>query len=219
LLPHRGIHPCRKVEFYIKSHDQGWGGSSSARGTYNGSYTWFDAFIIPKSQENGSPKEAGEKAGSTGTSGNTGPPELGTQLEGNNQPNNDTAHTEQHGGSQSSYPDPDSDAELDESPEPDSQFNHRHYFLPGPDTLQRNQIAIGKSKSHVFVWHYLDVIDPDSAEAEETQNSQGRGRATLDGKAVREMNVGDQISIWARARFPGWVNHVQDIRVRVFWAI
>jgi hypothetical protein len=80
-------------------------------------------------------------------------------------------------------------------------------------------MAAGEPKAHFFAWHYLDAIDPDSAEAEETQNSQGRGRATLDGKAVREMEVGDQISIWPRARFPGWVNHVQEISVRVFWAI
>lgn len=38
----RGEHPCRKIVFTIKSRDQGWGGGAS-RGTYNNSFTWFDA--------------------------------------------------------------------------------------------------------------------------------------------------------------------------------
>lgn len=33
---------CRKIVFSIRSHDQGWGGSAADKGTYRGSYTWFD---------------------------------------------------------------------------------------------------------------------------------------------------------------------------------
>ncbi len=39
----KGDHPCRKIVFTIKSHDQGWGGGRENRGTYKGSYSWFDA--------------------------------------------------------------------------------------------------------------------------------------------------------------------------------
>lgn len=38
----RGEHPCRKIVFTIKSHDQGWASDRSDTGTYTGSYTWFD---------------------------------------------------------------------------------------------------------------------------------------------------------------------------------
>lgn len=38
----KGDHPCRKIVFTIKSHDQGWGGGRQNKGTYKGSYTWFD---------------------------------------------------------------------------------------------------------------------------------------------------------------------------------
>jgi hypothetical protein len=37
--------PARKVVFTIKSKDQGWGGDHNDHGTYNGSWTWFDAGI------------------------------------------------------------------------------------------------------------------------------------------------------------------------------
>jgi hypothetical protein len=33
---------CRKIVFTIRSHDQGWGGSAADKGTYRGSFTWFD---------------------------------------------------------------------------------------------------------------------------------------------------------------------------------
>jgi hypothetical protein len=36
-------NPCRKIVFTIRSHDQGWGGDPQNKGTYKGSYTWFDA--------------------------------------------------------------------------------------------------------------------------------------------------------------------------------
>ncbi len=39
----RGEYPCRKIVFKIKSHDQGWGGNREHKGTYKGSYTWFEA--------------------------------------------------------------------------------------------------------------------------------------------------------------------------------
>ena len=35
-------HPCRRIVFTIRSHDQGWGGDPGDAGTYNGSWTWFE---------------------------------------------------------------------------------------------------------------------------------------------------------------------------------
>ncbi|KAJ5779346.1 hypothetical protein N7457_007066 [Penicillium paradoxum] len=36
-------HPVRRIEYEIISHDQGFSGDSHLHGTYDGSYTWFDA--------------------------------------------------------------------------------------------------------------------------------------------------------------------------------
>jgi len=40
--PRGGKNFCKKIVFTLQSHDQGWGGNSADRGTYNGSMTWFD---------------------------------------------------------------------------------------------------------------------------------------------------------------------------------
>ncbi|KAF2806865.1 uncharacterized protein BDZ99DRAFT_465625 [Mytilinidion resinicola] len=36
----------KTVKFRLRSHDQGWGGDPGCPGTYNGSYTWFEASIL-----------------------------------------------------------------------------------------------------------------------------------------------------------------------------
>lgn len=36
-------HPVRKLVFSIRSRDQGWGGEPGHRGTFHGSWTWFEA--------------------------------------------------------------------------------------------------------------------------------------------------------------------------------
>ncbi|KAJ8586290.1 hypothetical protein M405DRAFT_883373, partial [Rhizopogon salebrosus TDB-379] len=38
------LHPCRKIEFQLWSHDQGWGGIPERPGSYSG-YSWFDVGI------------------------------------------------------------------------------------------------------------------------------------------------------------------------------
>lgn len=39
----RLLNPVRKIVFRIKSRDQGWGGEVDKKGTYKGSWTWFEA--------------------------------------------------------------------------------------------------------------------------------------------------------------------------------
>ncbi|KAF9894237.1 hypothetical protein FE257_007739 [Aspergillus nanangensis] len=50
LLPHRSIHPCRKILFSISSHDQG-GGRPRTTDQYEGSFTWFDTEVVHSAQE------------------------------------------------------------------------------------------------------------------------------------------------------------------------
>ncbi|KAH7884116.1 hypothetical protein F5I97DRAFT_1813469 [Phlebopus sp. FC_14] len=40
-----GTHPCRRIEFQLWSHDQGWSSWPENQGTYRASWTWFDACI------------------------------------------------------------------------------------------------------------------------------------------------------------------------------
>ncbi|CEL08285.1 hypothetical protein ASPCAL11436 [Aspergillus calidoustus] len=175
VLPHRTIHPGRKIQFSIVSHDQGgWNESQRLRGNnsnvYNGSWTWFDSEIIHKAHETPQKETVREKMS----------PE---------------ARRRRHFG-------PD---------DPD--------LLPGQNALQRNRARIQQPQRHIVVWHYLDDIAADSPESEELERSEGRGRNTLAGKQVRELEPGDSIMVWARARFPGWINYVNELSVRVFWAV
>ncbi|KAF7713887.1 Uncharacterized protein PECH_006742 [Penicillium ucsense] len=92
-------------------------------------------------------------------------------------------------------------------------------LLPGPGKLQNNGAHVAERQDVEIVWHYQDNIPADSPEALEIEKTKGRGRATLDGQFVRDLQVGDSIAIWARARFPGWSNHVYHASATVFWAI
>ncbi|KAL4927890.1 uncharacterized protein BDV17DRAFT_265388 [Aspergillus undulatus] len=92
-------------------------------------------------------------------------------------------------------------------------------LLPRGNALQRNRARRSRAKRHRIVWHHLDDIESDSPEAAELERDSGRGRETFNGKQVREMELGDSIVVWARARFAGWVNYVDEVSVRVFWAV
>ncbi|THV02253.1 hypothetical protein K435DRAFT_836588 [Dendrothele bispora CBS 962.96] len=52
-LRHRRV---REIRFKVRSHDQGWGGEYGHQGTYNGSWTWFEAVILPPPAMLGNPK-------------------------------------------------------------------------------------------------------------------------------------------------------------------
>ncbi|KAF7161751.1 hypothetical protein CNMCM6106_008904 [Aspergillus hiratsukae] len=173
VLPHRTIHPCRKIVFRISSHDQGWGGGPRGESPYDGSYTWFDVEIIHAIPQKGSnqtdSQASAEPSGQAGSQEPIGP-------------------------------------------------QHSH-FLPGPRKLQMNKTAVKQTQEYTITWHYRDNIQAESADAEEIERSQGRGRATLDGNIVRALSVGDSIAVWGRARFPGWSNHIEFISVRIFWAV
>lgn len=92
-------------------------------------------------------------------------------------------------------------------------------LLPRSNKLQSNRARVSETQNVEITWHYLDDIQPDSEEAYGIERSKGRGRSTLDGHGVRELQVGDSIALWARARFPGWRNYVGRASVRIFWAV
>ncbi|KAK1758671.1 hypothetical protein QBC47DRAFT_375442 [Echria macrotheca] len=86
--------------------------------------------------------------------------------------------------------------------------------------IQCNQTASMHTKEHRVEWRYTDGVDGvEDTEGAEALAAQGRGTGTGDGKFVREMRVGDVVTVWAKARFPGWTNHVESVRVDVYWAL
>ncbi|CAG8921077.1 unnamed protein product [Penicillium salamii] len=92
-------------------------------------------------------------------------------------------------------------------------------LLPRGNKLQVNGAHVSEMQHTTIVWDYRDDVKADSPEAHEIEKTRGRGRLTLDGRGVRELEVGDSIALWARARFPGWSNHVNRASVRIYWAV
>jgi hypothetical protein len=84
--------------------------------------------------------------------------------------------------------------------------------------LQKNLTAVNTFQDHTITWSAEDNVDPKSPEGEALQD-QGRGKSTLNGEFVRNLKVGDSITVWAKARFPGWSNIITDVKVDVYWAV
>ncbi|SPQ19157.1 3df50d49-923d-4f53-bc19-79063e68e46e [Thermothielavioides terrestris] len=155
-------HPCRRLVFTIRSHDQGWGGAPGDRGTYHGSWTWFE------------------------------PDDLCTVI-----------------------PEVVRDALAD-------RYVFNQPLLPCESLkIQCNVTATRTTRVHRVVWSYTDDIDPDlDVEAAEEQLAQkGRGKATGNGRFVRELKLGDVVTVWAKTRFPHWANHVESVKVDVYYAV
>lgn len=194
----RDAHPCRKIVFSFRSHDQGWGGKYKDRGTYNGSYTWLDVGkekarvvedeVLGKSMERltrGSEGQEVEKM-------------LTWNVESVDPPIKQSGGVVADGCSDT--------VEL------------AHPFLPHDNTLQKNRTATSQQQNYVIIWRWDDNIDPESAEAEALMEN-GRGRATGNGEFVRNLEIGDVVTLWARARFAGWQNTVEDVGIDMFWAV
>ncbi|KAH6674732.1 hypothetical protein B0J14DRAFT_561764 [Halenospora varia] len=191
----RGEFPCRKIVFTIRSSDQGWGGSAADRGTYNGSFTWFDVGkerVIASRDD----LETHEEQSNTFSSGFTFPIACSVRT---------------------IIPEVDTAPQDDSADAPSSPF--KFHLLPGDHVLQKNQTATRAEKEHIITWSATDNIDGESAEGTLLERTEGRGKASMDGEYVRNLKVGDVITVWAKSRFGGWSNHVYDIKVEVYWAV
>ena len=99
------------------------------------------------------------------------------------------------------------------------QSKCHHPLLPQDQfTIQRNETAVRDWKDHVVTWSFSDSAKPGSS-ASEALKAQGRGAATGDGLFVNSLRFGDVITIWAKARFPGWVNYIESVKIDVYWAV
>lgn len=91
-------------------------------------------------------------------------------------------------------------------------------MLPDETTVQKNTKCGKGVKRHVITWDYMDCIKPDSMEATFLEEN-GRGRETGSGELVRNLAVGDVVTLWGKARFFGWINNIEEVKMEVFWAV
>ncbi|OLN96525.1 hypothetical protein CCHL11_00779 [Colletotrichum chlorophyti] len=193
-------HPVRKIVFKIRSRDQGWGGSRREDGgPYAESWTWFEAGLERFNKDrqcDGLCKKPVQT------------PE--TQAENAGFENPDAANLCTC-GLQSIYP---------PVVQTDGGKLAYHHFLHPLDNLQiqANRKAHKQMMDHEVVWSWTDDIHPESPEADHLVEI-GRGRGTGTGKFVRDLQLGDVVTVWAKARFGGWTNYPESVKVEIYWAI
>ncbi|KAI1337144.1 hypothetical protein F5Y15DRAFT_391551 [Xylariaceae sp. FL0016] len=95
----------------------------------------------------------------------------------------------------------------------DHQLHADDYHL-----IQCNRLADKTWQHYCVEWYHNDNIVPESSAAQDLK-AQGRGAETGNGEFVRNLKVGDMITVWGRSRFGGWQNNVQDVEIRVYWAL
>ncbi|KAI1263866.1 hypothetical protein F5Y18DRAFT_118446 [Xylariaceae sp. FL1019] len=183
-------HPFRKVVFDITSHDQGWSAEVADHNTFRPAYTWFDAGVDRFDKSHACSDSCEANASSS------------------------TRKVPTTCAIRPIWP------MLEESEgSVNSEAGYHHELhAAGAHRIQCNRHADRNWQHHHVEWSSTDEIDPDSTAAVALVEN-GRGHATGDGSFVRNLKVGDMVTIWGRARYAGWVNHVQKIEVRVYWAL
>ena len=225
----RGGCPCRRIVFTIKSHDQGWGGPPRCRGTYKGSSTWFDVGLETVSAiDSNLPSFTMTSRGSSSDAPRDSHTEqaLGDILEDYrdltprfyiSDPQSTSTADSIICTTRTIIPTTETRTTADEPPETQAEF---HFDLdPGLDCLQRNKTATKATTEHVITWSCDDnVMDPDSIDGKKLDEA-GRGRATANGEFVRNLKVGDVVTVWGKARYGQWVNNVEEVKIEMFWAV
>ncbi|OAA60388.1 hypothetical protein SPI_05512 [Niveomyces insectorum RCEF 264] len=225
-------HPCRKIVFTLVSRDQGWVSTAGAiRGGFKGSYSWFDVGLERYDAEPGDEEFGQDQADEKDK-------EDGTEKEDKKTDNNDNKNETTTEAPMPSPTDrvrfPPFAALRSVSPAVKQQGGPSvpqfHFpLLPDAHRLQTNRVGDPRWKESTIVWSWTDahewqaVQHGDAATAanpdDDALEAQGRGAATGDGQFVRDLRVGDVVTVWAKARFPGWANTVQRVKVDVYWAV
>ena len=225
-------HPARKIVFTIRSHDQGWSGEPrDTRGTYRNSYTWFDAQIdkqfrpIPHDAPLSSvPWELSSTRFLEAWPDHKHQTDEGTQQEGDEQvhtrPNPAAGGALEARGQNPSQQAPPGqgkhsagDTELAAPRLFSNAFLQNHKY-----EIQYNHQAHRETVEHKIEWRWTDDTPEEGPEADALRAA-GRGVATGDGRFVRELRLGDCVSLWAKARFPAWENYVESALVEVYFAL
>ncbi|KAJ4263461.1 hypothetical protein NW762_006280 [Fusarium torreyae] len=188
------LHPVRKVVFSIRSKDQGWGGEPGNRHTYNGAWTWFEAGLEKFDADQECDPACTYDVRFKSASSKASPlPVCGLRP---------------------LYPSVIPRGRSSEKFEYSHPLSHQEKW-----TIVRNKTAHRAWQDHVITWSYLDDIQPESEAAVKLSSEEGRGEETGDGWFVRDLKLGDVITVWAKARFGGWVNHIEKVKIDVYWAV
>jgi hypothetical protein len=95
----------------------------------------------------------------------------------------------------------------------------KHELLPSKTlTIQKNVVASKKATEHKVIWRSSDDVVPESPD-EALLEGQGRGEESANGEYVRGLGLGDVVTVWGKARFRGWENHVEQVKVDLYWAV
>ncbi|KAG8167499.1 hypothetical protein KVR01_003188 [Diaporthe batatas] len=195
-------HPCRKIVFTLRSRDQGWGGRPQDKGSYQGSWTWFEAGKERFDKNALPPKDTAEKKA----------PLDGT-VDGEVVP---TSSLDRDGEIPTPYFPVYAARSIQPELEPGQEAFH-HDLLPSPAlTIQKNKTATRQPTTHTIVWAWNDNIEPLSSEI---LSEMGRGPETGTGDFVRSLALGDVVTVWAKARFAQWVNHIDSVKLDIYWAL
>ncbi|KAK1241245.1 hypothetical protein MKX08_001219 [Trichoderma sp. CBMAI-0020] len=99
-------------------------------------------------------------------------------------------------------------------------WDYQFPFTPwkGPYEIQRNRMASSDFTDYEVTWTCWDVIAPDSPEAFKMME-EGKGRRVGDGRFVRNLKLGDVVTVWGRAMHRGWINTVESVEIDIYWAL
>ncbi|KAK1701181.1 hypothetical protein BDP55DRAFT_625426 [Colletotrichum godetiae] len=190
-------HPVRKIVFKLRSKDQGWGGGHGDRGSYRGSWSWFEAGLEKFDKERTCDGSCNTAEDSSDTESERAPFTNETKL--------CTC------GLQSICP-------LVE-PTADGKLAYSHDLQPLENLkIQTNKTANRDFMDHEVVWSWTDDIHPESPDADRLAEI-GRGKGTGTGQFVRKLKLGDVVTVWGKARFGGWANYVESVKVEIYWAV
>ncbi|KAH7907190.1 hypothetical protein BJ138DRAFT_1160722 [Hygrophoropsis aurantiaca] len=91
--------------------------------------------------------------------------------------------------------------------------------VPPSTHVQRNVHASVRIHHHAITWHYLDSVQPGSADSVET-DLKGQGLQSLDGTFVRRLKAGDCITLRMRSgRDPLLECIAEKAIIDVYWAV
>ncbi|KAJ6787704.1 hypothetical protein PWT90_10409 [Aphanocladium album] len=198
--------PVRKIVFKFTSHDQGWSGENG--GLYENSWTWFEAGL--------------ERLESSVVGAAQDPPPTALNHEALRpiHPTIGEVEPEQQEQAETEEKEDANQPEIKEKEEADvekPQLEYKFSLLHDPKwTVSRNKRAHRDWQDHTITWACWDDVKPDS-DAGKALEENGRGRETGDGEFVRNMKLGDVVTLWAKARFPGWINTIKAASIDVYW--
>lgn len=84
--------------------------------------------------------------------------------------------------------------------------------------IQKNKRAEQDWQDYEVVWRATDSTDKNFTNAFALE-LMGRGKESASGDFVRSLAVGDVVTLWAKARFGSWKNHLQQASLCIYWAL